>query len=654
MRRLILGTAGHIDHGKTSLVRALTGAETDRLVEEKQRGITIDLGFAELELEDGTAFGIIDVPGHEAFVRNMLAGATGIDLVMLTVAADEGVMPQTREHLAIVELLGVRAGIVALTKTDLVEPEWLELALEDVRDGLRGTPFATSPIVAVSSTTGEGLETLRERLTAVARDVRTRDADDLFRLAVDRVFSVRGTGTVATGTVWSGRIAPEDTVRVLPTGLESRVRGVQVHGQDVERAVAGQRAAIALAGTEREAIRRGDVLVSDPAWQPSSMVTARLHTLDDTGWTIRHRQRVRFHLGSAEVMARIALLDEPSGEVADPGAPTGAPGAGGSAGRADAVVAPGESAWVQLRLEAPVVARAGDRFVIRSYSPVTTIGGGVVVEPVPSKRKRMDSAERGVLETLLSGAPEARIEAAVRASGRRGEPVEALPILTSLPPAAITRSLEELAGEAVMQVEALAFAPEIVDDAQRRVLAALDAFHDEHPLRVGTEREYLRRSVPAPAPTELVEHVLAELSARGAIEAQGALVARTGHAPRLTDAQRAARDRITALVGEGGLTPPTLPELPVELREDPDFWPLLKLLEHEGALVPVSGELYLEHAVLTQLVDEVRSRLRGRGPLGPTEFRAAIPVSRKYLIPILEYLDQAGVTARKGEGRVVV
>lgn len=632
MRRLILGTAGHIDHGKTSLVRALTGVETDRLVEEKRRGITIDLGFADLELDDGTTFGIVDVPGHEAFIRNMLAGATGIDLVILTVAADEGMMPQTREHLSIVELLGVRAGVVALTKADLVDAEWLELVVEDVREGLRGSPFADAPLVPVSSTTGEGLDELRAALAEAAAVTAVRVAEDLFRLAVDRVFSVRGTGTVVTGTVWSGRVEREAVVRVLPAGTESRVRGVQVHGLAVDEAGAGQRAALALAGTDRDAIRRGDVLVTDPAWRPTSMLTVRLRVLDGTGWTVRHRQRVRFHLGAAEVMARVALLE---GDGAGP------------------EIGPGESAWAQLRLEAPVVARAGDRFVIRSYSPVTTIGGGTVVEPTPEKRKRLDAPRRERLETLASGRPAERIAARVQASGWRGIAVAELPVQTPLAPATVEAELRSLEPERVVRVEGEVFDRRVVDEARVRFLAALEEFHGAHPLRLGMERERLRRAVPPAAAPSLVEWVLGELTRDGLIEPRAGLVARAGYVPELGEDQRRLRTRLVALLDEHGLTPPTLPELPAELREHPDFWSLLKLLEHDGVIVAVNTEFYLGREAADRLVEAVREQLAGRGPLGPTDFRTAIPVSRKYLIPILEYLDRVGVTARQGERRIL-
>src|SRR5690606_6716769 len=311
MPHLVLGTAGHIDHGKTALVRALTGVDTDRLAEEKRRGITIDLGFANLRLPDGQELAVVDVPGHEAFIRNMLAGATGIDIVLLVIAADEGVMPQTREHLAIVDLLGVRCGVVAITKVDLVEREWLDLVMEDVRAALADTPFADAPLVPVSARTGEGLDALVAAIADAARATAERDHDDLFRLPIDRVFTIRGTGTVVTGTVWSGRLRVGAAVRVLPQDLHARVRGAQVHGRDAPCVSAGQRAALALAGVERDQLGRGDVIVADEAWAATTRLTALVRVLPASPWPLRTRQRVRFHLGTAEIMGRVRPLDAP-------------------------------------------------------------------------------------------------------------------------------------------------------------------------------------------------------------------------------------------------------------------------------------------------------------------------------------------------------
>jgi selenocysteine-specific elongation factor len=369
---VILGTAGHIDHGKTSLVRVLTGVDTDRLPEEKRRGITIELGFAPLELAGVETLGVVDVPGHEAFVRTMLAGASGIDLALLVVAADEGVMPQTAEHVAILDLLGVRGGVVALTKRDLVDDEWLELVEDDVRRALHGTALEGAPIVATSTTDGRGVDALREALAAAARAVPDRDAADLLRMPVDRAFTVRGTGTVVTGTLWSGRLERDATVRLLPSGRTARVRGLQSHGAEMRTATAGHRTAIALAGVDVGDVGRGTTLVTDPVWAPTRLLRAEVALLPTAPQPVGPRTSVRFHLGTAEVAARLVA---PGGSIA-----------------------PGERRFVRVSLEEPVVARAGDRFVLRGLSDASTIGGGVILDPAP----RRHGARREVVERLLA------------------------------------------------------------------------------------------------------------------------------------------------------------------------------------------------------------------------------------------------------------
>jgi selenocysteine-specific elongation factor len=627
MRRLVLGTAGHIDHGKTTLVRALTGIDTDRLAEEKRRGITIDLGFARLGLE-GVELGIVDVPGHEAFVRNMLAGATGIDLVLLVVAADEGVMPQTREHLAIVELLGVRGGVVAVTKTDLVEREWLELVVEEIREELSATPFARAPLVPVSAATGEGMEALRQALEAAAAEVGDRVEDDLFRLPIDRVFSVRGTGTVVTGTVWSGRVRRDQVVRLLPMGATARVRSIQVHGMDRDAAEAGQRAALGLVGVDRDRLGRGDVLVLGDEWRPESMLTVRLRLLPDTPWTVKQRQRVRLHLGTAEVMARVVIFDAEE-------------------------LAPGNATWAQLRLEEPIIARAGDRFVIRSYSPVTTIGGGIVAEPAAPKRKHLDERDRRAVEAALFGGPEEGIAALAEAAGWRGIRVLRIPIDTPHPPKSIDAAVQRLRGDRIEVIGERAFSRAVVDAATRSILDAIDAFHATHPLHPGIEREELRRTLPASAPADLEAWVVNRLIDRGVVEARSGVIAKTGFRPRAMGDRARIRDALLETIRAAGLTPPTVAELPEELRGHPDLRALLHLAESEGTLVALGPDLYMHSEPLNDAVSRIRGAFEGREGLTPADFKQVVPVSRKYLIPFLEYLDRRGITVRRGETRVL-
>src|SRR5690606_17235866 len=441
MERLILGTAGHIDHGKTTLVRALTGTDTDRLPEEKRRGITVDIGFAALDLPDGTHFGVVDVPGHEAFVRNMLAGASGVDVALLVVAADEGVMPQTREHLAILALLDVRALVVALTKTDLVDAEWLELATEDVGTLLEATPWPDAPIIPVAGTTGAGLDELRDALAASAHGSRERRRDDQIRMPNDRVFTVHGTGTIVTGTAWSGTVQRDVHLRLLPADRNVRVRGVQSHGTASEIAGAGERTALALAGLERSDVARGDVLVQGDAWRAADILTVLLTLLPDAPRALEPGDRVRAHLGTDEAMARVTLMGNPR-------------------------IAPGETLWAQLRLERALVTRARDRVVVRSDSPVVTIGGGVVAEPGAPRRGRLADDDAGRLRDVITGAAEAAIMACAGLHPWQGAERAALPITTGLPPRDVEAALPAMTDVAVSTTRVFTRAA-VLDDAAR-------------------------------------------------------------------------------------------------------------------------------------------------------------------------------------------
>lgn len=632
MRRLILGTAGHIDHGKTALVRALTGIDTDRLPEEKRRGITIDLGFAELDLGEAGHLGVVDVPGHEAFVRNMLAGATGIDLVLLVIAADEGVMPQTREHLAIVETLGVERAVVAITKADLVDEEWLALVHEEARELLARTPYRDAPIVTTSVETGQGLEALRAALAETARGARQRPGDDVTRLPIDRVFTVHGTGTVATGTLWSGTLRSDERVWILPGGLDARVRGLQVHGRPVPQALAGERTAVALAGpkVDTESVRRGQVIVTSPAWPVSPRLTVHLALLPDTRWTLRQRQRVRIHLGTAEVMARVVLLDT-----------------------AQDAVQPGASAWAQLRLERPVVARARDRLVLRSYSPVTTIGGARVAEPDPPKRQRLDRHTREHLAQILDGAPEDALLATLALAAWSGVPDDALPIRTGLPPAALQTAVSGLERTGALRAGGRIFAAQTAGEGRRRLEHAIAAFHEQHPLRAGMPLSEVRQQLPKTAPAALPDTLLARLADEGAIEIRGDVAAQRGFRPRLSAEQEAAKERLHRTYAEAGLTPPTVQELPQDLRSRVDLWPLLKLLEEEGKLVALAEQTFMDSETLRKATSTLRHKLGGRSGLGPADFKTAFPISRKHLIPLLEYFDRTGLTVRSGGERSV-
>jgi selenocysteine-specific elongation factor len=626
--RLILGTAGHIDHGKTALVRALTGVDTDRLPEEKARGITIDLGFAELQGPDGLRFGVVDVPGHEDFVRTMVAGATGMDLALMVIAADEGVMPQTREHLDIIDLLGVPALVVALTKVDLVEPEWLALVGEDVREFLRSTRFAGAPVVPTSSRTGAGIDSLRETLEDTAQQAGDRRAQDLARLPVDRIFTVRGTGTVVTGTLWSGSFSTGDRVRLAPGGLEARIRTLQVHGRQVPSAQAGERTAVALTGIERARLDRGMAVVSADSWIDAWMLTIHAHLLPHSPWSLESGQRVRVLLGTSEVLGRCAVLEGPA-------------------------LTAGMSGWVQLRLEAPVVARAGDHVVIRSYSPMTTIGGGEVAEPSPPKRKKLSGQEMKTLSDVIHGDPPTRVTAVLDLAQWDGIAVSELPVRTGLIPSDAEAGLASALKAGGVEARRRAFSADIAAEAGRRILAEVDRHHAEDSLSPSVPLDRLRARLPEWAATGLADAVIGRQADEGALELAAGGAKRHGFSPSLSTGQLEACARVLSIYVEGGLGAPFLEDLPQDLRDRPDLSALLRHLEREGRLVRVDEGLLVEASVLLGARESVAAALGGRIDLGPSDFREVLPVSRKHLMPLLAYLDGVGVTVRRGPVRDV-
>jgi selenocysteine-specific elongation factor len=609
---MILGTAGHIDHGKTTLVRALTGVDTDRLPEEKRRGITIDLGFAPLLLDGVGRLGVVDVPGHEAFVRTMVAGATGIDLALLVVAADAGVMPQTREHLSILSLLGVRVGVVALTKRDLVDAEWLELVEEDVRTALAESSLQGAAIVPVSSTSGEGLDALREALAVAARSVPARSSRDLFRLPVDRAFTVKGTGTVVTGTVWSGSLARDANIRLFPSGTLVRVRGLQAHGHAVDVVSAGDRAAVALAGVEVDDVRRGAVLVQGEGWTPSRVLRADVALLPGSAATLGPRSRVRFHLGTSEVGARLVFRDV---DVEAPSRPA------------------------RIVLDEPLVVRAGDRFVLRAASPVATIGGGIVTDPVAPLRARpwvgVPRDPAAVLGQLL-------VEA-----GAAGVDVRELPVRLGAAPDDV--------GSLLAVVLAWRVGHRLIDsDARERVtrhaIATLDTYHTDHPLEAGAPLQWLRSRLEAP--DEVAAALLASLAESGELAVRHGLVARRGFSSTLTGAQQRIGEALVELLEVAGQEPPTLEELADRMpSSSEETSAVARWLAREGRLIAIEPSRYFAPSAVAQLHTKLRSGMRAGQDYSPADLKEFLDLTRKFLIPFLEYCDREGYTVRDGLGR---
>jgi len=608
---VIIGTAGHIDHGKSALVEALTGRRMDRLAEERARGITIDLNFAPLCLEDGRVAGVVDVPGHEDFVRTMVAGAAGVDLVLLVIAADEGIMPQTREHLAILEALGVPRGIPVLTKIDLVLPEWLDLVREEVEGWLADSPIRFAQPVPVSSKRGDGLAELRAAIAIAADGLPGRDDSAPFRMPIDRAFSVAGAGTVVTGTVWSGTLESAETIRILPGERSARVRSIESHGRKGTRAVAGARAALALAGIDRADVRRGDVAVSgDSLWQSTTALDVRLQLLPSAPRALTSRTRVHLHLGTAELLARVM--------------PQGA-------------IEPGGSGLARLACEAPLVARGGDRFVLRSYSPVTTIGGGVVLDPLPPRRRPvwpggLDSDDPGVRARALVARHPA------------GVSHDRLAFLAGATSGALQRALEtdatvrRVGGDWALSSE--------LDHAADRARESVASYHREHPSLGGMPVETLRRVAHRRA--SIAEAAIASLVKAGAIRLEGGVAALEGFRAGVAGGA-AAIDRVVALVEQGGLTPPTVPELGRQV-ERLDAASALRLAAGAGRVEAVAPDWYVSRVALEGF-QVVLNEIGAAGEITVSGLRERTGLSRKYLIPLLEWADRRGITHRNGEVR---
>jgi len=638
MRSIVIGTAGHIDHGKSALVRALTGTDPDRLKEEQERGITIDLGFAHLEA-DGVNLAFVDVPGHERFVKNMLAGAGGIDMAMLVVAADESVMPQTREHFQICRLLQVSAGILVLTKCDVADADAIEIARQDVRELTAGSFLADAPIVMVSAKTGSGLANLRSALVDSASTMRQRDRDGQTRLPIDRVFSIKGFGTVATGTLVAGTIREETELVVLPRGRTVKVRGLQVHGRREAEAGPGNRVAVNLGGVDVDDLTRGDTLCAPGAFEPTQRLDAVVDVLAESR-ALRHGARVRFHQGTTELLGRVAIAAERR------------------EGGATAEIAPGESAYARIRLERPAVLTRGDRFILRAYSPSVTIGGGVVVDPQPpragirtaaalARYRRLDAPGNGMT------AIESAVLVFVEECGLAGLPVAALLSRAGLSRAAADAVTKRLVGAGTaVRVADLLVAPRVLGELSERLVAALRAHHESQPLSEGLPREEARERLFRRGAPAVFDHVLAALAADRKIVVRDRL-ALADHQVSLSPEESRARDAIERLVRDAGLAPPDAAALaaaasvPAAVANR-----MASLLVRQKTLVKL--DVLLFHAdVLAQLKADVRG-LKGNARVDVSAFKERFGITRKFAIPLLEYLDRERVTRRVGDSRIVL
>ncbi|MDI3339164.1 MAG: selenocysteine-specific translation elongation factor [Sphaerobacter sp.] len=617
----VIGTAGHVDHGKSTLVKALTGIDPDRLREEKEREMTIDLGFAWLTLPSGRQLSIVDVPGHERFIKNMLAGVGGIDAALLVVAADEGPMPQTAEHLAILDLLQIERGLIVLSKIDLVDADWRELVAEEIRERVRGTVLADAPIVPVSAVTGEGLDALRAALEALLDQVPPHVETGAPRLPIDRVFTVAGFGTVVTGTLLGGPLTLGQEVEILPAGRRGRIRGLQSHRTKVERAQPGSRTAVNLAGLAVEDIQRGDVLTV-PGWlRPTRLLDVRLRLVPDAPVALEQNDEVDFFVGSAESPARVTLLDAERLE-------------------------PGQEGWVQLRLPQPLVAVKGDRFILRRPSPSLTIGGGVVVDAHPRRHRRFRREVIQALEVLAAGTPEEIVEQALQSA-----PLErrALPRAVTLPEPDLQAAVDRLVAEGRvvalgsggpgdLLVHAAALARIIGE-----LCALLADYHQRQLLRRGMAKEEVRRRSGLAA--RAFDAIVAHAAAQGALVDDGETLRLPAHRITFTPAQRAAIDRYLAALRAAPYTPPS----PAEFGIDPA---LAIALAETGEVVRVDEGIVFARETFEEIQRQVLAIIDEQGAITLAQFRDHFGSSRKYAQAVLEFLDQQRVTRRVGDQRV--
>jgi len=617
----VIGTAGHVDHGKSTLVEALTGINPDRLKEERERQMTIDLGFAWLTLPGGESVGVIDVPGHRDFIENMLAGVGGIDAALFVVAADEGVMPQTREHLAILDLLQIPAGVMALTKSDLVDAEWLSLVSADVAASVRGTALDGAPIVAVSARMGDGLPQLKQALQRVLSARPLRPDLGRPRLPIDRVFTLSGFGTVVTGTLGDGALALGEEVEILPAGFTARIRGLQTHKTKIERAVPGSRVAVNLSGVEINQLRRGMVLAHPGVFRPTNFLDGRFRHLPDADLPLKHNAEVKFFVGAAEVLATVRLLEHE-------------------------MLAPGESGWMQLQLAEPVVVAKGDRFILRRPSPGATIGGGAVVDPHPKRRhKRRDAAVLARLEVLSRGTPGEMLLQALDTLGPA--PLKDALQKAGFDKASAAEALEEISDQLIrLDGDALVISKAAWRKFEDDLGQWLHAYHSAHPLRVGVPREELKSRLKLSP--RIFNAFLARAAEAGSVVAAGAVARLPSHTVQFTAVQQAAIHAVLADFWREPYNTPSAKDCLARLGEE-----VLNALLEQGALVQLSADVLLLSETYAATVERLKAHLRAHGKVTVAEVRDLFSTSRKYALALMEYLDAQGVTKRVGDERVL-
>lgn len=632
-RSFILGTAGHIDHGKSSLVSALCGTDPDRLAEEKRRGISIELGFAELILPNGQKLGVVDVPGHERFIRHMVAGATGIDLALFVIAADDGIMPQTREHMTILELLGVEAGVVALTKCDLVDEEWLSFVEEEVRAFLVDTPLKDAPLVKVSTKTSSGLNDLLTALEDTVSSLADKAAADrIMRLPVDRVFTVNGIGTVVTGTLWDGTVALNDRVSLLPSGVETRVRTIQVHGKDVETARSGQRVALGLAGISKDAVERGCFIVKERLSPPSDTfdVLFEYCGIPGSGKTFETGSRVHIAHGTTEVLGRVLLMDDRP------------------------VLETGNRCFAQIRLEEPLAARYGDRFIVRSYSPVYTIGGGQVLASHPKRRTKLSAEERVFLDARLAHDDTEALLTTLRQAN--------YPLLSADIAARLDMTEEQLADRVLHpKIESMSTGEKtyyientILNRCLGRIEKTLYSYHQDNPDKVALSVSALQGLTNIRCDEAAFTLLVKKAHQLGKVVLLEGMVSHPTASGAAHALEQDRKNQILAVIASSGKTPPNVQELEqIVGLEASAVYKALRQLSEEGSVVNIGNGFYFERTIYNDFKDKLIAHLTAHTQATAAELRDALSTSRKYLIPLLEHFDEELITARKDDYRVL-
>ena len=627
MKNIIIGTAGHVDHGKTALIKALTGIETDRIKEEKKRGITIELGFAYLDLPDGEKAGIIDVPGHEKFVKNMLAGAGGIDLALLVIAADEGFMPQTREHLGILSLLNIPEGIIVITKKDMVDEDWLEVVCEDIRNEVKGTFLENAQMIAVSSYTGEGIEELRQAIfQLIDQKTQIKNLDIPFRIPIDRIFSVEGFGTVITGTLIEGKMKVGDPVTIYPSRLESRIRNLQVHSHDVEEAYAGQRVAVNLAGLKKADLNKGDVVAAPNSMHTTMMIDIKLTVLKDCEREILNATRLHLYHGARDVLCKIVLLDRDS-------------------------ISAGESCYAQLRLEEEIAVKTGDRFVLRFYSPLETIGGGVVLDSNPFKHKRNDPQVLESLNIKENGSDKEKISAALKDYSSRFETLDFLQVQTAIPKEQFDQQIQKLIKDkiAFRISDNVVIHVDYLNHLKDVAVKMLTAYHAENPLRDGMKRDEFRGKFIKYEDMSVVDKITDSLVNRKVLKIVNGCVALYDFEAQTDNNQ----ELIEKAFYEGGFSPESPDQIAARFPKIKNFKAVLEALVNSGKLVRVEDKILLHVDYYNKALEMAKEHIAKNGQITLAEMRDLMGASRKFAVAVLEYWDRRNITKKVGDARVL-